>query len=91
MPRLPRRPSRRDRSVGYALTLRGGLVRFADDAHIPIDTNLAGRGVRAVAVGRKNQYGSEVEVQARDARRGSLLHADRVRKARWHRAVGLAS
>ena len=33
-------------------------MRFLDDARIPLDTNLVERGMRAVAVGRKNHYGS---------------------------------
>jgi len=49
------------KAVGYALTLWDGLVRFADDARIPIDTNLVERGMRPVAVGRKNHYGSKSE------------------------------
>jgi len=38
-----------------------GLVRFVDDARIPIDTNLVERGMRPVAVGRKNHHGSKSE------------------------------
>ncbi|MBM4247405.1 MAG: transposase, partial [Deltaproteobacteria bacterium] len=49
------------KAIGYALTLWDGLVRFADDARIPIDTNLVERGMRPVAVGRKNHYGSKSE------------------------------
>ena len=49
------------KAVGYALTLWDGLVRFADDARIPIDTNLVERGMRPVAVGRKNHHGSKSE------------------------------
>jgi len=49
------------KAVGYALALWDGLVRFADDARIPIDTNLVERGMRPVAVGRKNHYGSKSE------------------------------
>jgi hypothetical protein len=36
-------------------------VRFVDDARIPIDTNLVMRGMRPLAVGRKNHYGSKSE------------------------------
>ena len=49
------------RAVGYTLSLWDGLVRFVDDARIPIDTNLVERGMRPVAVGRKNHYGSKSE------------------------------
>ena len=49
------------KAIGYALSLWDGLVRFVDDARIPIDTNLVERGMRPVAVGRKNHYGSKSE------------------------------
>lgn len=49
------------KAVGYALTLWDGLVRFVDDARIPIDTNLVERGMRPLAVGRKNHYDSKSE------------------------------
>lgn len=56
---LPR--SALGKAIGYALTLWYGLVRFVDDARIPIDTNLVARGMRPIAVGRKNHYGSKSE------------------------------
>jgi len=49
------------KAIGYALSLWDGLIRFADDARIPIDTNLVERGMRPIAVGRKNHYGSKSE------------------------------
>lgn len=49
------------KAIGYAITLWDGLVRFVDDARIPIDTNLVERGMRPIAVGRKNHYGSKSE------------------------------
>ena len=49
------------KAIGYALSLWDGLVRFVDDARIPIDTNLVERGMRPVAVGRRNHYGSKSE------------------------------
>lgn len=49
------------KAIGYALSLWDGLARFVDDARIPIDTNLVERGMRPVAVGRKNHYGSKSE------------------------------
>ena len=59
----PRRPA-----VVVALGQAGraaiSLERVAlnvDDARIPIDTNLVERGMRPVAVGRKNHYGSKSE------------------------------
>jgi len=36
-------------------------VRFLEDARIPLDTNGVERGMRAVAIGRKNHYGSRSE------------------------------
>lgn len=59
------------KAIGYALPLWDGLVRFADDARIPIDTNLVERGMRPIAVGRKNHYGSKSE---RGARVAALLY-----------------
>ena len=41
--------------------LWSGLTRFVDDARIPLDTNLVERGMRALALGRKNHYGSRSE------------------------------
>ena len=49
------------RAISYTLNLWDGLVRFVDDARIPLDTNLVERGMRPVAVGRKNHYGSKSE------------------------------
>ncbi len=49
------------KAVDYTLKLWDGLVRFVDDARIPIDTNLVERGMRPLAVGRKNHYGSKSE------------------------------
>jgi transposase len=55
-PALPR--SLLGRAIAYTRELWAGLIRFLDDARIPLDTNLVERGMRAVAVGRKNHYGS---------------------------------
>lgn len=49
------------KAIAYTLTLWDGLVRFVEDGRIPIDTNLVERGMRPVAVGRKNHYGSKSE------------------------------
>jgi hypothetical protein len=49
------------KAIAYTLSLWDGLVRFLDDARIPIDTNLVERGMRPLAVGRKNHYGSKSE------------------------------
>ena len=56
---LPR--SALGKAIGYALSLWDGLGCFVDDARIPIDTNLVERGMRPIAVGRKNHYGSKSE------------------------------
>lgn len=49
------------KAIAYTLSLWDGLARFVDDARIPLDTNLVERGMRPVAVGRKNHYGSKSE------------------------------
>ena len=47
------------RALKYADNLWDGLNRFLDDAHIPLDNNRTERGMRSLAVGRKNHYGSK--------------------------------
>jgi transposase len=42
------------RAIGYANNQWNALVRFADDGELAIDNNSAERGMRDVAVGRKN-------------------------------------
>jgi len=49
------------KALGYTHRLWSGLVRFVDDARIPLDTNELERGMRALALGRKNHYGSRSE------------------------------
>lgn len=56
---LPR--SQLGTAIGYVRDLWPGLLRFLDDARIPLDTNLVERGMRALALGRKNHYGSRSE------------------------------
>lgn len=46
------------RAIKYYADLREGLARFLYDPNIPIDNNRTERGMRAVAVGRKNHHGS---------------------------------
>ncbi len=48
-------------AIGYTLRHWDGLERFLDDPRIPLDTNAVERGLRAVAIGRKNHYGSRSE------------------------------
>lgn len=47
------------KAIAYYADLREGLARFLDDPNIPLDNNRTERGMRAVAVGRKNHYGSK--------------------------------
>jgi transposase len=56
---LPR--SQLGTAIHYLRDLWPGLIRFLDDARIPLDTNLVERGMRALALGRKNHYGSRSE------------------------------
>ena len=56
---LPR--SSLGKALAYTQSLWPGLVRFLGNPDIPLDTNAAERGMRAVAVGRKNHYGSRSE------------------------------
>jgi transposase len=53
-----RRQSALGKAIGYAFDLWPGLTKFLDNAAIPLDNNQTERGMRAVAVGRKNHYGS---------------------------------
>lgn len=48
-------------AIRYVRDLWPGLIRFLDDGRIPLDTNLVERGMRAIALGRKNHYGSRSE------------------------------
>lgn len=56
---LPR--SALGKAISYTSGLWLGLVRFLEDARIPLDTNGVERALRGVAVGRKNRYGSRSE------------------------------
>jgi transposase len=53
---LPR--SALGKAIAYTANIWPGLCRFLDDPRIPIDNNGTERGMRALAVGRKNHYGS---------------------------------
>jgi transposase len=48
-----------DKAISYMLQLGPGLMRFVDDARIPLDNNQVERDLRGVVVGRKNHYGSK--------------------------------
>lgn len=45
-------------AVNYMVGLWPGLIRFLDDAIIPLDNNPVERDLRGPVVGRKNHYGS---------------------------------
>jgi transposase len=45
-------------AIAYMLGLWSGLEKFLDNPDIPLDTNQVERGMRALALGRKNHYGS---------------------------------
>ena len=49
--------------IRYALPRWTALTRYHDDGHIEIDKNVAGRALRAIALGRKNYLfaGSDAE------------------------------
>lgn len=49
------------KALAYTRQLWPGLVRFVDDGRIPLDTNQLERGMRALALGRKNHFGSRSE------------------------------
>jgi len=49
------------KALAYTERLWPGLVRFLDDARIPLDTNQLERGMRALALGRANHHGSRSE------------------------------
>ena len=49
------------KAVRYMVERRDGLMRFVDDARIPLDTNAIEFALRGPVVGRKNHYGSKSE------------------------------
>ena len=49
------------KAILYVLDLWPELELFLTDARIPIDNNATERGIRGLAVGRKNHYGSRSE------------------------------
>lgn len=46
------------KAIDYMIGMWPGLIRFLDDARIPLDNNVAERALRGMVVGRKNHYGS---------------------------------
>ena len=49
------------KAIRYTLDLWPGLIAFLTEPALPLDTNHVERGIRALAVGRKNHYGSRSE------------------------------
>lgn len=47
------------KAASYALGIWDRLMRFVDDARIPLDNNATERAIRGPVVGRKNHYGSK--------------------------------
>jgi transposase len=47
------------KAAAYTLGIWDRLVRFVDDARIPLDNNATERAIRGPVVGRKNHYGSK--------------------------------
>jgi transposase len=50
--------SRLQKAIGYLVNRWPGLVRFVDDARIPLDNNVSERDARGPVLGRKNHCGS---------------------------------
>ena len=46
--------SKMGKAITYAVNQRTALRRFLDDPKLPLDNNFAERGLRAIAIGRKN-------------------------------------
>ena len=55
------------KAIKYTLGLWPGLCRFLENPDIPLDTNHVERGLRALAIGRKNHYGSRSQRGTRAA------------------------
>jgi transposase len=49
------------KAIRYTLDLWPGLTAFLTEPALPLDTNHVERGLRALAIGRKNHYGSRSE------------------------------
>ncbi len=47
------------KAAAYAIGIWPKLIRFVDDARIPLDNNGTERAIRGPVVGRKNHYGSK--------------------------------
>jgi len=56
----------------YMLKYWKELTRFLGDGRVPIDNNLAERGLRGVVLGRKNYYGNHSK---RGAKTTSILYS----------------
>ncbi len=71
------------KAVRYMLERWTGLTRFLDNPRIPLDNNADRTG--AARPGRRPEESLRLEVAARHAGRGALLHAVRVGEARGRR------
>jgi transposase len=47
------------KAAAYTLGNWPKLIRFVDDARIPLDNNATERGIRGPVVGRRNHFGSK--------------------------------
>ena len=47
------------KAAAYTLGNWPKLIRFVDDARIPLDNNATARGIRGPVVGRRNHFGSK--------------------------------
>ena len=47
------------KAAAYTLDNWSKLIRFVDDARIPLDNNATERGIRGPVVGRRNHFGSK--------------------------------
>src|SRR5690606_27026660 len=63
------------KASAYTLGNWPKLIRFVDDARIPLDNNATERGIRGPVVGRRNHFGSK-------SRRGTVGRGDAVRRHR---------
>lgn len=49
------------KAIEYTISLWDGLIKFIEDPLIPLDNNHLERMIRAIAIGRKNHWGSKSE------------------------------
>ena len=76
------------KAINYSLNRWDAFTRFLDDGRLCVSNNAAERGLRAVALGRRNWTFAGSDKGGR--RRRCNLHADRHRQAQRRRSAGLA-